>query len=206
MSFALNADGSFNYTPQNEFNGADSFSYRIFDGTNYSNVAMANIDVSAVNDAPVTQAHSVSTNENTPVIITVTASDIDSATLSFSVAGPPSHGSLGNIGAPNCTAQGQGATCTATASYTPAANYFGSDSFNFTANDSFATSAPATVTITVIQVNRPPTANAGGPYTGSVGVPVQLNGSGNDPDGNPITFSWTFGDGGRVAGLSDSYV
>src|SRR5262249_15135728 len=39
LSFVLNTDGSFNYTPQNDFNGFDSFTYRIFDGTRYSNVA-----------------------------------------------------------------------------------------------------------------------------------------------------------------------
>ena len=118
---------------------------------------------------------------------------------------PPSHGSLGNIGAPNCTAQGKGAACTATVSYTPAANYFGPDSFTFTAGDGLTTSATATVSITVIQVNHPPTANAGGPYTGSVGMAVQFNGSGNDPDSNPITFSWTFGDGGTGSGPSPTY-
>jgi PKD domain/Bacterial Ig domain/Right handed beta helix region len=205
LSFALNADGSFNYTPQSEFNGADSFTYRVFDGTRYSNVAMVNVDVIAVNDVPVAQSQSVSTNENTPVILTLTASDIDNATLSFNIATPPSHGSLGNVGSPNCTVQGQGVTCTATVSYTPAANYFGPDSFTFTATDGLATSAPATLSITVIQVNHPPTANAGGPYTGSVGVPVQFNSSGNDPDGNPITFSWTFGDGGTGSGPNPTY-
>ncbi|TMA82411.1 MAG: tandem-95 repeat protein, partial [Deltaproteobacteria bacterium] len=205
LSFTLNADGSFNYTPQNDYYGVDSFAYRIFDGTNYSNVAMVNINVVPVNDLPVAQSQSVSTNGNTPVIITLTASDIDSATLSFSIATAPSHGSLGNVGAPNCTVQGNGVTCTANVSYTPAANYFGPDSFTFTATDGLATSAPATVSITVIQVNHPPTANAGGPYTGSVGVPVQFNGSGNDPDGNPITFAWTFGDGDTGSGPSPTH-
>ena len=205
LSFALNADGSFNYTSPNDFYGADGFTYRIFDGTNYSNLAMVNIDVAAVNDAPVAQSQSVSTNENTPVIVTLIASDIDSQSLSFSIANPPSNGSVGNISTPNCTIQGQAVTCTATVSYTPAGNYSGPDSFTLTASDGLVTSAAAMVSITVIQVNRPPTANAGGPYTGTPGVAVQFNGSGNDPNGNPITFEWTFGDGGTGSGSTPTH-
>ena len=44
--------------------------------------------------------------------------------------------------------------------YTPAADYFGPDSFTFTVFDGQATSVPATVTITVTEVNDPPVAGA----------------------------------------------
>src|SRR5262249_57366702 len=99
----------------------------------------------------------------------------------------------GMSGALNGRVQGHGASCTATVTSTPAANYFGLDGFSFTASDGQATSASAAVSITVIQFNQPPTANAGGPYTGSVGVPVQFNGSGRGPGGNPVTLEWAFG-------------
>ena len=55
-AFTLNADGTFNYTPIANFSGTDTFTYRVFDGTTYSNVATATITVAAVNDAPVNTA------------------------------------------------------------------------------------------------------------------------------------------------------
>ena len=44
-------------------------------------------------------------------------------------------------------------------------------------------------TVTVL-VNRPPTANAGGPYTVPEGGSVRLSGAGSDPDGDAFTFAW----------------
>src|SRR5882672_6833325 len=54
--------------------------------------------------------------------------------------------------------------------------------------------------------NRPPVANPGGPYSGTVGVPVSFNGSGStDPDGNPLTYAWDFGDGATGSGATPSH-
>ena len=52
--------------------------------------AMATIEVIAVNDVPIAQGQTVSTNEDTPKIITLSASDIDSANLTFAVVNGPS--------------------------------------------------------------------------------------------------------------------
>jgi uncharacterized repeat protein (TIGR01451 family) len=106
------------------------------------------------------------------------------------------------IGSPSCTVQGQGSICTANVTYSPAANYHGTDSFSFSAGDGQANSNPVTVSITVNSVNDTPTANPGGPYTGNVGVPIQFAGSGTDPDGDPLTFTWNFGDGITATGAN----
>jgi PKD repeat protein len=61
-------------------------------------------------------------------------------------------------------------------------------------------------TITVNNLNRRPTASAGGPYSGSSGVPISFDGTlSSDPDGDPLTYSWTFGDGAMGVGVTPSH-
>jgi len=61
----------------------------------------------------------------------------------------------------------------------------------------------AATTATIAQTNRPPTANAGGPYAGDAGVPVAFSGSGTDPDQDALSFMW-WDDGYEVYGYGDS--
>ena len=51
-----------------------------------------------------------------------------------------------------------------------------------------------------------PTANIGGPYTGTVGVAVSFNGSGSsDPLGQALSYAWAFGDGGTATGSKPTH-
>ena len=138
-SVTLSPDGSFLYIPVSGFSGTDSFTYRANDGTLDSNLATVTIAVNAANHPPVAVDGSVTTHEDTAAPVTLSTSDPDGDPLTYSVLTGPSHGSLSGT-APDLT-------------YTPAANYNGSDSFTFTANDGTVDSNVATVSITVVAVS-----------------------------------------------------
>jgi hypothetical protein len=123
------------YAPNPNFNGSDSFTFKSNDGQVDSNEADVTIMVTPVNDPPVANGQAVSTSEDVPVAITLTASDIDGDSLIYNVVAAPTHGTLSGTGA--------------NLSYTPGQDYSGADSFSFIVNDGQVNSAPATVTITV---------------------------------------------------------
>src|SRR5262249_22677152 len=93
-SLALNADGSFTYSPFADYNGTDSFTYKANDGQLDSNVATVSLTITAVNDAPVAQGGTLTTAEDTPASGTLTATDVDSPTLTFHIDTGPAHGGV----------------------------------------------------------------------------------------------------------------
>ena len=167
------------YTPSANFFGSDSFTYKANDSSLDSAPATVSITVNAVNDAPVASNVSASTNEDTPVSVQLSATDADGNSVTFSIVGGPSNGTLGPIGTVSCTGTVP-KTCTANVTYTPSANFFGSDSFTYKANDSSLDSAPATVSITVNAVNDAPV--------------VTLSGDALVNEGDTKTYSFTTSD------------
>ena len=162
------------YTPNPNFNGADSFTFTASDAALTSAPATVSITVTAGNDAPTAIAQSVATAEDVAVSITLTASDPESDPLTFAVVSGPTNGTLSGT-APNLT-------------YTPNPNFNGADSFTFTASDAALTSAPATVSITVTAVNDAPTAIAQSVATAEdMAVSITLTAS--DPESDPLTFA-----------------
>jgi Bacterial Ig domain/Cadherin domain/RTX calcium-binding nonapeptide repeat (4 copies)/Right handed beta helix region len=151
------------YLPAVGYTGPDTLTVTSSDlGHNGAGGTQIDVDTLAItvippNAAPVAAAQNVNTNEDAPLVITLSASDADGDDpLSFAIATAPAQGGLGAIGAVTCN-QLTPNVCTAPVTYTPGADYNGPDSFTFTAADGAATSAPAMVSITVNAVNDAPT-------------------------------------------------
>ncbi len=125
------------YTPTAGYQGADSFTFRVSNGTNTSSTATVNITVTA--GTPTASGQSVSVAFNTAKAITLTGSDPDvpALPLAYTVATGPAHGTLTGT-APSLT-------------YTPAAGYYGPDSFTFTVSNGTNASSAATVSLTIAQ-------------------------------------------------------
>ena len=162
------------YTPNADFNGADSFTYQVGDGVAFSDVATVSITVNPLNDAPTADAIGVSVDEDGTVAVTLTGADIDGDSLTFNVLTQPTNGTLTGV-APNLT-------------YTPNADFNGADSFTFEVNDGTVSSQTETVSITVNPVNDSPVADAGS-VTTDEDVAVNITLSGSDTDGDALTFN-----------------
>jgi Bacterial Ig domain/RTX calcium-binding nonapeptide repeat (4 copies) len=145
-SAALNADNTVTYTPNSDFNGKDTFTYTISDANGETTTGKVTVTVNSVNDAPVANADSATTDEDTATAIAVLANDTDVEGESLSVSSftQPAHGTV--------TKNADG-----TLKYAPEGNYNGSDSFTYKANDGTADSGVATVSISVTAVNDAPT-------------------------------------------------
>ena len=182
-SLTLNANGSFTYLPNTNYNGGDSFTYVANDGAANSGLATVTIAVTAVNDRPVAVNDAFTTAEDTALLVPAAGvltndSDMDGNPLIALLLTPPTHGTL--------TLFTNGSF-----SYLPLTNYNGSDSFTYVANDGTTSSVPATVTLTITSVNDVPVANPDTYTTAEdttliVNVPGVL-GNDTDADGNPLT-------------------
>ena len=189
-SLTLNADGSFTYTPNNNFTGSDSFVYELSDGQ-ATDTATVTIAVAFVNDDPVATDDSFSGPEDNAINGNVLAdngngadSDPEGAQLTASIVSQPSNGSL--------TLNSDGSF-----EYTPNENFNGDDSFTYRAQDGVGGSDEATVSLTIEAVNDAPVARDD---SFSIDENVTLNGnvldnngsgSDSDVDGDPLTVVTT---------------
>jgi Tol biopolymer transport system component len=187
------------YTPNANFNGSDSITFKASDGTADSNIATVTITVAPVNDPPEAANDSASTNEDTAVIINSLANDEDMEGNTLSVTAA----SQGANGAVTINPDG-------TITYTPALNFFGSDTFTYTVSDGAGGSDTATVNVNVASVQDTPSANDDMSTVAEDSSPSAINVLANDSDvdGDTLTVaSVTQGAHGSVAnnGSSVSY-
>ncbi len=180
--FIDTATGIVRYTPAADFNGTDTFTYQVMDkGGLTSQIATVQIDVKAVNDAPRLKNDSVTTDEDTRLVISVLDNDYDvDGTLekvTLKVTQQPVNGSV------SINSQGQ-------ISYIPRLNFFGTDqfSYNIADNNGLFSTSDATVLVTVNSVNDMPTVTKGtGQTFEDKATTITL--IGNDVDGDVLSYS-----------------
>lgn len=175
-------NGTFTYTPGADFNGSDSFTILIDDGNGGTTEQVVSVTVTPVNDAPTAPtANSVSTAEDGASAATaIGASDVDGDTLTYSEK--PGFGPANGSVSFNQAA--------GTFTYTPAANFNGSDSFTIVVDDGNGGTAEQVVSVTVTPVNDAPTAPATSSVTtaeDTASMATAINAS--DIDGDTLTYS-----------------
>ncbi|WHT01339.1 tandem-95 repeat protein [Vibrio parahaemolyticus] len=141
---SVNPDGSVTYTPNDNYHGADSFTYIVTSG-GVSESTTVNVDVTPVNDAPVAKDDIATTQEDTAVTIDVLPNDtdVDGDKLSIESASVPKE-------------QGTVEVVNGKLVFTPAENFNGDAEITYTVTDGQLTDE-AKVTVTVNPVNDAPT-------------------------------------------------
>jgi len=137
------------YTPSQNYNGSDSFTFKANDGSLDSNTATVTLSIQSVNDSPTATDDTVTTNEDTAIAaiaVLTNDTDPDGDTLSIDDFNQPTHGTTGSNG-------------DGTLTYTPGINFNGTDSFTYTVSDGNGGIDTATVNITINPVNDAPVAN-----------------------------------------------
>ncbi len=134
------ADGSFSYFMIANFNGTDSFTYKVNDGANDSNIVTVFITINAVNDVPAAVNDFYDVRPNNTLSVPASGvlqndSDVESPLTAILVS---------NVSNGTLSLASNGGII-----YTPNANFTGTDSFTYKANDGILDSNIATVTIFV---------------------------------------------------------
>jgi len=162
------------YAPNKNFNGQDSFTFKVNDGAADSSLGTVVLAVTPANDPPIATNDTVTTLEDTQAAVVLAAIDPDGNPLTYSVIKSPDHGSLSGA-EPNLV-------------YTPHPDFNGPDGFTFKASDGTADSMPASMSIMVAPADDPPTAN-GDSVTVKEDAASSITLTGKDPDGDTLTFS-----------------
>jgi VCBS repeat-containing protein len=159
------------FRPTANANGAsyDSFTFSVNDGTVDSGTYTMTVNVTAVNDAPVSSASSVTTNEDTTYTFTAddfSFTDEEGDTLSSvtvsALSGSDGTFLLNGVAITGSTTVSKADIDANLLTFVPDANENGSsyNTFTFTVNDGTTDSGSSTMTVNVTAVNDAPTITA----------------------------------------------
>lgn len=178
------------YQPDADFNGVDSFTVTVTDSTNRTETITVNVTVSAVNDAPVISSTtpSFTINEDNNLSssnLTISAIDVDGDTLTWGI--------LSGFDASQGTATVTGTGANPIITYSPNANYNGSDSFTVEVSDG-TVSDTVVVTATISPVADNPIITEGATTTVGMsedGIPTAFALTLNATDAENDTLTWS---------------
>ncbi|HNE34446.1 MAG TPA: Ig-like domain-containing protein, partial [Nitrospira sp.] len=182
-----NPDGRWTYTPVADWSGSDTVGVELSDGT-VSTAAQIEFNVTPVNDAPTLGRQTLTGQEDTPLTghLLATAADTDSSTLTARVLSGPRHGTL--------TVSADGGF-----TYTPDADWHGSDTFTCQVSDGALDSAVADVILTLAPVNDAPVVR---PLAATLledgRLTLDLLAQASDVDGDALTITVAQPGDGRV--------
>jgi VCBS repeat-containing protein len=156
-TLVLNSDGTFTYMPNADFNGTDSFTYQVTDGNGGVGQGIVTITINPVNDAPVIGNENMTTDEDTPLtgsvasannlLANATDADGDALTVDTTPVVGPTNGAL--------VLNSDGSF-----TYTPDANFNGTDAFTYQVADSNGGISQGIVTIAINPMNDAPVAGS----------------------------------------------
>lgn len=165
----LTESGTLHYTPPPNLSGIEQFEYRARDDDGNISSATVTVQIRATNDRPVSESLNVALNRNSKVNITFTSEDLDNDRLTFRVVDAPEHGELW--------------VYPTIATYFPKPGFVGLDQFTYVASDGIEESEIATVTITTLDQNNPPSTRPQSRITLiNQAIPIQLSASDLDQD------------------------
>ena len=175
-SVVVNPGGTIDYTPDPDFSGTDTFTYEVCDSTGACDTATVTVTVVGMDDPPIAGDDAASTDEDMPVDIPLISNDSDPdgdlVASSITVTAGPSNGTV--------TVTGGGV-----ATYTPDADFSGTDTFSYEICDSTGACDSATVTITIADVNDPPVAEDDSVNSvEDAAVTIDVLADDRDPDGD----------------------
>ena len=167
-------DQAITYTPAPDFCGTDSLTYRVGDGSAFSNAAVVTVRVACRNQPPSAVDDTFTTAEDQAGVIDVLANDSDDHGLS--------RDSLRIVSQP---AIGVADVAAGSVLFQPAQDFNGQTALEYEVCDADALCARAKVTVTVTAVNDPPVCHDR-TATGSVGVEIVVLPSCTDVDGDAL--------------------